>query len=105
MRIHTFLDGRRRDQLNAEDKRKLAAFEGPFKEALEDNLNAYEDACGKYRDNKIDKTRFTNMYIREVQNLCECDSENPVHGLMHPQASCKFEAIWTVYQEWHRHEK
>lgn len=103
--VTALMNGRRRDQLNAEEKRKLSAFEGPLKEAVEDNLNAYEDACAKYRDDKIDKERFKKMYIREVQNLCECTSESPMHSFMHPEGNSKYQAIWKVYREWHHHEK
>lgn len=105
LQLGTFMAGRRKDQLNAEDTRKLAAFEGPFREAVEDNLNAYEDACAKYLDNKIDKQRFKKMYHREIQVLCETPSDNAIHSFLHPEGSSKFQAIWKVYREWHHHEK
>jgi hypothetical protein len=103
--IGTLLNGRRRDELNASDTRRLSAYEGPFKEAMEDNLNAYEDACAKYIDNKIDRVRFKKMYVHEIQKLCECDAEHPHYSLMNPEGASKFQAIWKVYREWHHHEK
>jgi hypothetical protein len=103
--IASLLDGRRSDQLSAEEKRRLNGYELPFNEAVEDNLNAYETACAHYIDNKIDRQRFHRLYVREIQNLCECDGENPVHAFIHPEGSSKFQAIWKVYREWHHLEK
>lgn len=100
LKIAEFMVGRRRDQLNAEDTRRLQAFNGPFLEAVEDNLNAYEDACAKYLDGKIDKQRFKKMYVREIQNLCETKPDNAIHSFLHPEVACRFQAIWRVYKEW-----
>ena len=38
---------------------------------FEDYLNAYDEACAKYIDNKIDKVRFKKMYFDEIKNLVE----------------------------------
>lgn len=40
-----------------------------FDEAVEDNLNAYDEACAKYLDGKVDKTRFKKNYENEIREL------------------------------------
>lgn len=40
-----------------------------FESAEEQYRNAYEEACSKYLDGKIDKERFEKMYLIEIQNL------------------------------------
>lgn len=105
LQIGSFVNGRRRDQLKADEKRRLEAYERPFNEALEDNLNAYEEACSKYIDNKIDRERFRKSYHREIQNLCEAKEENSMYEFLHPADTCRFQCIWTVYREWFHHEK
>jgi len=104
VKLAEITNGKRPDQFTAEETRRLKSYQGPFNEALEDNLNAYEDACAKYVDDKIDKERFKKSYIREIQNLCEAKPDNPVHQLLNPADSCKFKCVWKVYREWHHHE-
>ena len=102
--IQKFLKGRDRKQLSADENNYLSFLEKTWNSSVENYLNAYEDACGKYIDRKIDPIRFKKMYIEEIRNIC-----NPKHNAykkhMHPKATSKFEAIWKVYEEWHRHEK
>lgn len=104
IRIGEVLDGANPNKLTAEQRRRLQPLDKAFREAVEDNLNAYEDACAKYRDKKIDRVRFKKMYIDEIRNLC-IEKEGPIHDLMHPEGASKFQAIWKVYREWHIHEK
>lgn len=70
--------------------------------AVENNLNAYEDACSKYLDNKIDIERFKKNYHTEVRQLVENQNLNSVY--FNPLTS-KFKAIMKVYDEWNNFEK
>ena len=70
--------------------------------AVENNLNAYEDACSKYLDNKIDTERFKKTYHTEVRQLVENQNLNSVY--FNPLTS-KFKAIMKVYDEWNNLEK
>lgn len=70
--------------------------------AVENNLNAYEDACSKYLDNKIDIERFKKTYHTEVRQLVENQNLNSVY--FNPLTS-KFKAIMKVYDEWNNLEK
>lgn len=45
------------------------AIKAAFDEAVEDNLNAYDEGCAKYLDNKVDKVRFKKSYENEVREL------------------------------------
>lgn len=62
--------------------------------ALESVLNAYDEACAKYIDGKIDRKRFKTMYLREIQQVvdqfsCEIDG-----------FESKYPAILHVNEEW-----
>lgn len=95
--------GRRDDDLNAADKRQLATLDAALREAVEDHLNAYEDACAKYNDGKIDKVRFRRMYEEEIRGLCRNENQ-AIRSLLHPSDTSKFNVIWSVYREWHHNE-
>src|SRR5262245_29096823 len=57
---------------------KLKVFGKAYAEAVEENLNAYEDACGKYLDKKIDKDRFKRMYYSEIENIGRAPQESTI---------------------------
>lgn len=68
---------------------------------FEDYLNAYDEACAKYIDNKIDKVRFKKMYVDEIKNLVE--SKNGKEKI--DTDTTRFRAIRKVYNEWNNLEK
>lgn len=63
--------------------------------------NAYEDACGKYNDSKINKTRFKLMYQAEIRQLVE---EEP-HRRYYSDRQSPYDATLKVYDEWYHPEK
>lgn len=64
--------------------------------ANERNLNAYEEACAKYLDNKVDKERFKKNYHIEIRQLVEDDNnKNKFDATTSP-----YKAILKVYKEW-----
>lgn len=68
-----------------------------YSAAEESYRNAYEDACGKYLDGKIDKERFEKMYQREIRRLVEEEPHKDYYaGLQTPYASTA-----AVYKEWY----
>lgn len=69
------------------------------KTAIEENLNAYEEACAKYNDGKIDKERFKKMYFTEIRNLVKSNSYASYFG-----AGSEYTAILKVYNEWNNLE-
>ena len=67
---------------------------------LEDLLNAYDEACAKYIDNKVDKKRFKKIYDVEIRQLYE---ENSLEDKFQKQTT-RFQAIRKVYNEWNTKE-
>lgn len=67
-----------------------------YSAAEESYRNAYEDACGKYLDEKIDKIRFKKMYQREIRRLVE---EEP-HKDMYAGTQTPYASTVAVYKEW-----
>lgn len=75
---------------------QLQAFEGIYKSCIEDNLNAYEEACAKYLDKKVDRKRFRKTYKTEIKQLVEKTDYN---DYFHPTTS-RYKAILKVYNSW-----
>jgi len=95
--------GREKEELSKEEKNHLEFIQTSWNSSVEGYINSYEDACGKFLDKKIDQTRFKKIYIDEIRNICDPKRE-AYKRHMHPDATSKFEAIWKVYRQWHRHE-
>lgn len=87
--------------LTADEKRLLDLKQKRFNVAIENNLNAYEEACAKYLDNKIDKVRFQKNYVTEIRNLVE----NKNYEKYFDAVKSRYKAILKVYQEWNNYEK
>lgn len=104
LQIETVRDGRRDDELRAPDRRRLDTLGHAFNEAVEENLNAYEGACARFLDGKIDRKRFFKMFHAEIRSLVECENTSPVYPFLHPEGTSKFKAIWKVYRKWNHHE-
>ena len=69
--------------------------------ALEDVANAYDEACMKYLDGKVDKARFKRAYINEIKNWVESNDVKDKYVM--PQS--KFHATVKVYNEWYNLEQ
>ena len=67
----------------------------------EDLFNAYDEACAKYIDKKVDRERFKKMYMHEIRQLVE---EAPYKSFFN-QKSCRFDAILKVYDEWNHSDR
>jgi len=103
LKIPDLLKGRERDGLTDSELQHLEVLENSWRSSIESYLNAYEDACGKFIDDKTDKDRFRKGYINEIKTICDHNRAS-FSRLMHPEATSQYEAIWKVYREWHRHE-
>jgi hypothetical protein len=97
--------GKTNEKLTPAQEGKLDVLEDAFAEATEDNLNAYEDACAKYLDKKIDRERFKRMYYSEIENLGRVKEGNVIHKFMYPEQQSRFKAIWKVFHQWTNLEK
>lgn len=63
---------------------------------IEGLLNKYDDACGKYLDEKIDKNRFKKTYHKEISNLVG----NAEFKKYFDPVTSPYKAILIVYKEW-----
>jgi len=69
--------------------------------ANERNLNAYEEACAKYLDKKVDKERFKKNYHVEIRQLVENENNKSKFDAN----TSHYKAILKVYDEWNNYEK
>ena len=85
----------------ADDKKLIETYETILGSAIENNLNAYEEACAKYLDRKVDTKRFRKAYYAEIRQLVE---NQELKKYLDPVTS-KYKAILKVYNEWENLEK
>ena len=69
--------------------------------AHEDVLNAYDEACAKYLDCKVDRERFKKLYHDEIRQLLNEATNKDKYCESHT----KFHATNKVYIEWNNLEK
>lgn len=67
-----------------------------FESAEEQYRNAYEEACSKYLDGKIDKERFEKMYLIEIQNLVT-NTDQKIH---YDATQSHYRCTLAVYNQW-----
>lgn len=86
---------------NNENQELTENVQAIYESAKQDYLNSYEEACSKYLDNKIDKTRFKKTYSIEIRNIVEKEPFKSVFDSF----SSTYTAIKKVYVEWNNLEK
>ncbi len=67
-----------------------------YESIKEEFLNAYEEACQKYLDNKVDKKRFKKSYHIEIKNIVG----NGAFKEKYDTQSTPYNATVKVYKEW-----
>jgi hypothetical protein len=77
-----------------EDDKKL--YEYIIESLYEDYRNAYEDACSKYEDNKIDRSRFEKMYKDSIKQLVE----DKIHQNFYVEPQTKYICTLKLYKKW-----
>jgi hypothetical protein len=68
--------------------------------ALENNLNAYDDACEKYLSKKIGKKWFKSQYQREIRSLVNDKNYTEFFDA----TKSPFRNILKLYNEWENHD-
>ena len=86
---------------NKNSSQLQTVYQKMFDAAQEDLRNAYEEACSRYLDEKVDKERFKRMYYSEIQNLVE-NKEQIEHF---DTVKSRYKCILKVYKEWFDLEK
>lgn len=84
------------EELTPGQKHLLDTYELHFNSCVENSWNAYEDACAKYLDEKIDKERFKKSYKNEIKQLIE-DTKDAKYK---DSLTSKYRAVIKVYREW-----
>lgn len=69
--------------------------------ALEEVMNAYDEACAKYLDGKVDKERFKKMYHDEIRQWVEAEKTKTFY--QEPQT--RYRSTIGVYKEWYDLER
>lgn len=90
-----------KNNLNFDELKQKDILEKAYNQAVESNLNAYEEACAKYLDNKTDKERFKKMYNVPLRRLVETPElkEDYFDAL-----TSSYKCILKVYTEWNNLE-
>ena len=89
------------DSCTEDAKSKNSLLTKALNSAIEINLNAYEEACAKYIDNKVDKERFKKNYMVSIRQ----EVENPTNKERFNATTSPYKAILKVYAEWFNLEK
>ena len=104
LEIHQMISQTKRDVLDIALKiqgNQMGIVQQAFETAREMNLNAYDEACSKYLDGKVDKERFKKNYHVEIRQLVE----NPNNKDKFDAVTSKYKCILAVYAEWNNLEK
>ena len=78
------------------DKKQLEAFQKSLNSKRENYLNAFDDACSMYVDDKIDKERFKKNYRNSILQIF---SDDNYKKLLNLETACKFQSLLMLYRE------
>lgn len=67
-----------------------------YESTKEEFLNAYDEACQKYLDGKVDKERFKKSYFIEIQSIVK----NETFKQKYDTQSTTYKATVKVYNKW-----
>lgn len=83
-----------------EEEKTLEGLRRIFNAHVEANINAYEEACAKYIDGKVDRKRFKKNYQVAIRQLVKkAEYEKYFDGI-----KSEYHAILKVYKEWEHRE-
>lgn len=88
----------RYEDLTINHKEKLGdeLIKSVYESTKEEFLNAYDEACQKYLDKKVDKERFKKSYFIEIQSIVH----NENFKQKYDTSSSPYKATLKVYKEW-----
>lgn len=98
---HSPLLAKDKATLTAEEATYIDIVRKVFDSAIENNVNAYENACQKYVDKKIDRVRFKKAYQTEIRQLVESSA----HKRFFDGVTSRYKAILLVYGHWENKER
>ena len=77
---------------NSDDKKAI------IDSLIEEEINAYDQACLFYKERKIDRKSFKKAYKSEIVNLVEDSNYNEIGRFN--DIDCKYDNLINVYKEW-----
>ena len=77
---------------NSDDKKAI------IDSLIEEEINAYDQACLFYKERKIDRKSFKKAYKNEIVNLVEDSNYNEIGRFN--DIDCKYDNLINVYKEW-----
>lgn len=110
LNIHQLLNQTKKDEMeismmiaqkSSNNDETVKILENALKSAMERTVNAYEEACAKYLDGKVDKERFKKNYHIEIRQLVEDNNYKKYFD----STTSSYKAILKVYKEWNDLEK
>ncbi|MFQ5962686.1 MAG: hypothetical protein ACE5KZ_00195 [Candidatus Scalinduaceae bacterium] len=101
MKLNTLIAKQKTEEIKDHERHELKSLKKNLTAAIQGMLNAYEEACSKYLDGKIDKERFRRTYHVEIRNLLEAQDLK----LFFAPHTSSYRAIIKVYNEWENLEK
>ena len=87
--------------INHKDEIKDKLINSVYESTKEEFLNAYDEACQKYLDEKVDKERIKKSYFTEIQSIVT----NEHFKQKYDTQSTPYKATVKVYNEWFDLEK
>lgn len=100
MKLNPLIAKMKSNSLTSENEHELESLKLNWNAAIQGMLNAYEEACTKYIDKKIDRIRFRKTYQIEIRNLLEAEH---LKKYFDPHTS-RYKGILKVYNEWENPE-
>ncbi len=101
MKMNSLIAKRKANEISEVESIELEALKNNWRSAVQGMLNAYDEACTKYIDGKVDKERFKKNYHVEIRNLLESAA---LKEFFDPHTS-RYKAILKVYNEWENLEQ
>ena len=110
LNIHQLLNQTKKDEMEismmiaqkcSNNDETVKLLKNALKSAMERTVNAYEEACAKYLDGKVDKERFKKNYHIEIRQLVEDNNYKQYFD----STTSSYKAILKVYKEWNDLEK
>lgn len=110
LNIHQLLNQTKKDEMeismmiaqkSSNNDETVKILKNALKSAMERTVNAYEEACAKYLDGKVDKERFKKNYHIEIRQLVEDNNYKKYFD----STTSSYKAILKVYKEWNDLEK
>lgn len=110
LNIHQLLNQTKKDEMEismmiaqkcSNNDETVNLLKNALKSAMERTVNAYEEACAKYLDGKVDKERFKKNYHIEIRQLVEDNNYKKYFD----STTSSYKAILKVYKEWNDLEK